>query len=338
MSLIKDVAEKAGVSASTVSLVINNKPGISAQTRERVLATMQELGYVKERTPRSASRQKAQSIQFVLYKKHGLVVADTPFFTHLLEGVETQVKKYGFNLLVSYINEKQGVDAQLQSILHSGCSGLLLLATEMTAKDMQPFLHAGVPVVVLDSYFEEAAVDTVVINNKQGAYLATCHLGEMGNKTIGYLQSSVPINNFYERKDGYKKALKCLRIPYNKEYVFRLGASVDTAYSDMKALLQAGCRLPQAFFADNDVIAMGAIKALREAGVSIPAEVSIVGFDDVPMCEMLDPPLTTIRVPKQYIGMLAVDRLAARMDSLNSVPVKIEVRTELIKRGSVQSR
>ncbi len=335
MSVVKEVAQKSGVSISTVSLVLNNKPGISANTRQRVLAALRALGY-QDYAPRGAGRAKKQSIQLVFYKKHGLVVADTPFFADVLEGVEEQVRKHGYTLSVSYVNEALGVEQQARDILAGGLAGFILLATEMDHKDIGAFAGLGVPFVVLDSYFEEIAQDIVVINNVQGAFLATCHLCEMGHTRIGHLKSRVPINNFYERKDGFKKALSYRKLAHRAEYVFEVGSTMDAAYADMKRHLAAERELPSAFFADNDNIAVGALRAMREAGVRIPEDVSVVGFDDLPVCEMLDVPLTTVRVPKRYIGKLAANRLAEILDGGGEACVKIEVSTDLVRRDSVR--
>ncbi|MEG1926225.1 MAG: LacI family DNA-binding transcriptional regulator [Ruthenibacterium sp.] len=334
MSIIKDIANQTNVSASTVSLVLNNKPGISSATRQRVFEAMNELGY-QDYAPRSAVKSKQRCIQFILYKKHGRIVSDTPFFSNVLEGAEAQVKKNGYNLMVSYIYEAQGVEEQLQNILSTGCVGMILLATEMMYKDLAVFTRSGVPFVVLDSYFEEITADTIVINNVQGAFSATRYLCEKGHSDVGYLESSTPINNFFERKEGYRKALSFCKKTYNSDFVFSVGASVETAYADMKVLLSTGRKLPTAFFADNDIIAIGAIRALREFGLAVPEDISIVGFDDIPMCGMLDVPLTTIRVPKQHIGMLATDRLIHILQNPTGISIKIEVRTELVERSSV---
>ena len=335
MSVIKEVANKSGVSPSTVSLVLNNKPGISPQTRKRVLSALDALGF-HDYIPRGTAKNKKQTIQFVLYKKHGQVVSDTPFFADVLEGVEGQAKKRGYTLCVTYVNERSELSEQISGLAASGCIGFILLATEMNHNDIDVFARLNLPFVVLDSYFEEIDQNIVVINNAQGAFLATCHLCEMGHTSIGHLKSRVPINNFYERKDGYKKALKYRGISYHANTVFELGSSVETAYADMKRHLADGRKLPSAFFADNDIIAIGAIRAMREAGVHIPQDVSVVGFDDIPMCEMLDTPLTTIRVPKRYIGKLALDRLVEILQDGKHAHIKIEVCTELIVRESVR--
>lgn len=333
MSAVRDIAQKSGVSISTVSLVLNNKPGISEATRRRVLEVAGELGY--QTTARSRARAKPANLLFLLYKKHGQIVADTPFFSNVLEGVDAAVKKLGFQLMVTYIEESADIEEQLQKAIGADCSGIILLATEMSRSDLAPFTSKGLPIVVLDSYFEEITEDSVVINNMQGAFTAVLYLFQKGHTQIGHLKSRIAINNFLERKDGFKKALKACKLPYNPQYTFRLGTTIDSAYADMKALLADSPKLPTAFFADNDIIAIGAMRALKEAGYRIPQDVSIIGFDDIPTCELMDPPLTSIRVPKSAIGEIAVSRLASLVEHDPGVRVKIEVRTELAERGSV---
>lgn len=334
MSVIRDIAQHSGVSISTVSLVLNGKPGISEATRRRVLETAAELGY-QDYNPRGKAKGKPSNLQFILYKKHGQVVSDTPFFSNVLEGAEAEVRRLGFQLQITYIDESEGVEQQLQKVVDSGCVGMILLATEMSRADLEPFARTGIPMVVLDSYFEEITEDSVVINNMQGAFTATLYLCQKGHTQVGYLKSKVPINNFLERKDGFKKALKACKVPYNPDYIFRLGTTIESAYADMKALLAASPKLPTAFFADNDIIAIGALRALKEAGYRIPQDVSVIGFDDIPTCELMDPPLSSIRVPKRAIGQLAVTRLVSILENDTGVRLKVEVRTELAERGSV---
>lgn len=339
MSQIKDVAAKAGVSPATVSLVLNNKPGISDETRETVMKAVQELGYTRARKRSApATKKKVRSVQFVLYKKHGLVVADTPFFTYLLEGVETQARKHGLNLLISYIDERAGVENQLQNIVDTGCDGILLLATEMEECDLQPFLNCGIPLVVVDNAMPTCDVDTIRMNNIQGAFDAVQYLADCGLTEIGHLQSSTTIHNFAERRIGYTKALCERGLTENPAYTLRIGSTAESAYSDMRSALESGQPLPQAFFADNDVIALGALRALREAGKNVPEDIALIGFDDVPMCELSTPTLSTVRVEKKYIGCVAVDRLFERMNSPNHPTAHIEIRTTVIPRGSTQKQ
>lgn len=335
MPLVKDIAEKLHVSPSTVSMVLNNKPGISAATRKRVFEAMDELGY-SGYTPRAVEKKRLD-IQFILYKKHGKIVTDTPFFSNLMEGIESQSRKHNYHLSISYITEGSSIEEQLRSSVPAGCQGILLLATEMREKDLLPFRRLGIPMVVVDSYFETFHTDTVVINNVQGAFEATRHLIECGHRQIGYFYSKIPINNFLERRDGYRKALMQFGVPEDPDYEFPIDPNMDGAYNDVNEMLSARKKLPTAFFCDNDNICIGVLKALREHNIRIPEDISLVGFDDIPICEMMEPQITTVHVHKQDLGSLAVDRLSEVIENGSKIDIKIEVSTTLAIRGSVKN-
>ena len=190
--------------------------------------------------------------------------------------------------------------------------------------------------VALDCYYEEINFDTVLINNVQGSYVATSYLIRKGFRRIGYLKSSLPIANFEERADGYFKALRSYNIKKNMDYVLGLSPSMETAYLDMKSLLANDIPLAEAYFADNDLIAAGAMRALSEAGIRIPGDVSIIGFDDIPICNFLSPTLSTMRVEKQNFGMMAVNQLLNRIQNPSGSLVKLALSTELVARESVR--
>jgi LacI family transcriptional regulator len=189
--------------------------------------------------------------------------------------------------------------------------------------------------VVLDSFFPQYRLDTVVINNRQGAWDAADHLVAQGHTQIGYLKSSVPIQNFRERFEGCRACLEYHGLPLRPEWVFLLDPTTmeDSCASFQNSLPK---RLPTAFFADNDIIAMGAMKALALAGLRLPEDVSLVGFDNLPLCAMLHPAMTTVHVPKEQLGRLAVERLLWRMANPEETFVKIEVGGRLTERGSVR--
>ena len=189
------------------------------------------------------------------------------------------------------------------------------------------------PVVLLDTYFEGAPYDSVLINNVQGAYLATSYLIAKYRTQAGYLSSSYPINNFSERADGFYKAIRKSGLSPSRSIVHRLTPSAEGAYSDMLELLDRGEELARCYFADNDLIAAGAMRALTERGKRIPEDIAVVGFDDMPLCAYTSPTLSTVRVPKQEMGKTAAKRLLDKIkDGLP--PVKIEVGTSLIRRTS----
>ena len=205
----------------------------------------------------------------------------------------------------------------------------------MNMLSMQPFAQFKTPIVILDSYFDTLDYDCVLINNIQGAFVATDYLINRRKQQPGYLRSAYSISNFEERADGFYKAIRTNGMSTSKCIVHQLAPSQEGACADMRALIAAGEELAGCYFADNDHIAIGAIHALCEAGYRIPEDIGVVGFDDLPLCEYLSPPLTTIHVPKQYMGETAVARMAQIIEEKSHSPVKIEIETTLIRRKSV---
>lgn len=334
---IKDIAKALSISPATVSMVFNNKPGVGSETRDRVLEYANKIGYQPSRA-RQTHVKSTGSIRFIVYKKTGLIVTDTPFFSALIESIYVEARREHYNLVISYIDSRKDKSDLMKFIKDDPLDGIIILATEMDSDDIKVFGSASVPVVVLDSYFEMEKFDTVVINNVRGAFEATKYLIDCGHTKIGHLKSSVPINNFYEREVGFKKALRHAVIEYDGNYDFFLSPSIDGSYSDMLTELKNGRDLPTAFFADNDIIAFGAMKAMKECGVVLPDDVSIVGFDDIPYSTLIEPHLTTINVYKKRIGILAVKRIMERICGAANELVKIEVGGDLIIRESVAQR
>ncbi len=329
---LEDIAEAVGVSKATVSNALNDRGGVSEKTRQEILVTAENMGYKKFKKKKN---QFEKYIRIILYKKHGFVVSDTPFFLNVIEGIQRQCRQQNYELLISHVSGKDENPAEING--GENVSGYLLLATEMLKEDLRKFNHIDKPLVLLDSYFQYEDYDYVLINNKSAAYKATNYLIDKGHQEIGYLHSSKYINNFKFRKIGFKKALQDSDIDINKDYWYQIEPTLEGSYRDMKNQLnQKNKKLPTAFFADNDIIAYGAVKALKENGVKIPEQVSIVGFDDMPYCEITSPKITTIRVFKQYIGKLAVNRLIEKIEEEDQVNQKIEVNCEIVERESVK--
>ncbi len=332
---VKDIAQMLNISPSTVSLVLNDKPGISEATRQKIFGLIDELGYGDMLPKRKENIRSNKSIGFLIYKKSGRLVSDTQFFSELIQGIDIRCRSYGYKLMVTYINEADSPEDHIKSFTGDDCEGIILLATEMDSKDFDYFEEIGLPCVVLDSYFERVNYDCIVINNVQGAFEATNYLAKMGHKNIGYLRSSYRVNNFRERYEGFAKALRHNKLKENHDFVLELGSLMETSYEAMKAHLENKIPIPTAYFAENDLVALGAIKALREAGFKVPEDISVIGFDNIPLSSILEPHLATIHVPKQRLGMLAVDRLVTRLSESPEEFVKIEVGTTLMERESV---
>jgi LacI family transcriptional regulator len=329
----KELAAMLNLSEAAVSMALRNKPGVSTGTRKMVLEAADRHGYDFTKTIKT--QKPSKHITFVLYKRQGAVVGDTPFFSALSEGIESACAGADYKLHVSYIHKDDDVQKKIDEIIYSDSAGIVLLGTEMQLEDFRPFANLRTPLVLLDVYFDSIEYDCVLINNIQGAYIATNYLISRIKKQPGYLRSSYPIGNFSERADGFYKAVRHNGMSVSKSIVHRLTPSVEGALADMLQLLEQGEELACGYFADNDMIAIGAMKAFQKHGIRIPEDIALIGFDDLPMAVYLEPSLTTINVPKEYIGEMAVKRLIEIMGAKNHLPVKIEVSTKLKKRRSV---
>lgn len=332
-STIKSISQLAGVSASTVSNVLNGKKSASKETTDRIVSIAKELGYLGA----SSGAVSIETVYFVFYKKHGLVLTDTPFFTSLMEGIERGCRTNNCKMQVYNINVSEGdVRPKTEQLLSEKNAGIIVMATEMSAEDARLFKEAQIPLVMLDGWLEDFNFDSVLINNSDAAYKAVRYLAELGHRKIGYLKSSVLINNFYYRSTGFKRALEKSNLgQVCEDYIVELPPAMDGAYRGMTDYLKSKPQLPTAFFADNDNIAIGAIKAMAEQGIRMPEQVSVIGMDDMPFCEVSTPRLTTMRVFKEAMGELAVTKLMDIARSHYPVPIKTQVGTELIVRESV---
>lgn len=294
---IRDLAKQLGVSTATISMALNNRPGISPETRQRVQEAVRESGYNLDRLTGTPGKKRG-NMELVIYKKTGRVVGDTPFFSSLIESIEQEAAAAGYQLGIRYM----GPDTPLTGL----AGGVILLATEMDETDLEPFLSLGLPLVALDNSFQGSDVNSVAIDNAGGTGRATMHLISLGHERIGYLASSDRIRNFEERFSGYQNALA--RAGLEPAEVISLPANMDGARQGMQNRLADHSVSCTAFVADNDLIAMGAMMELRERCV-IGRDLSVIGFDDLPFSRICDPQLSTLRVYHDALGRTAVRRL-----------------------------
>lgn len=334
----KEIAKKLGISAATVSLVINDKPGVSERTRKKVLYMMKENGYIPALVP-IHKKSKNGNIRFILYKRYSEALGGTAFFSELVEGIDREARILGYNLSVTYIDEQlDDIGAIMKMIKQEKPDGLLVLATELQRTDIVRFNELQIPLVVLDNFFEEDSGNYVCIDNFAGAYSAGKYLLHMGHKKIGYIHSSVKINNFNIRMQGIKKAIREDGLELLPEHMFCVdsNAKEESIYQQLVRVMKTK-KAPTAVFADNDTLAHGAIQALKANGIFVPRDLSVIGFDDMPFCEMMDPKLTTVHVYRDRIGCLSMRRLAEIIEEKPSEHIKNIVGTELVIRESVSS-
>lgn len=331
----KDIAKQLGVSTATLSLVINGKPGISDKTRKKVIQRLNELGYSDMIQQKEEAVKESKTIGFVLYKSNGQLLGLNSFFPLILDGIELTARQYGYNLLIINV-EKQEIEKQIEYIKEANCAGIVVFATEMEDKEYY-FDELNTPFVLFDNYFKNKEINSVKVNNEQGTYLLVKYLYEMGHRKIGYLDSGIPINSFKERQNCAFEAMKSFNMNDNRRYVFEIGYPHEKAEIGMLDILAKHDKdnLPTAFLSDNDLVAAGAIRAIKKLGYKIPQDFSIVGYDDRPICTLVEPQLTTIQLPRESFGAEAVEQLIRIIQGEKKACTKVEINGKLIVRDTV---
>lgn len=339
----KDLAKTIGVSEATLSLVLNGKPGISQKTREKVERKIRELGFdhmLRKDTAAAAAegiQQAAKVIAFVLFKENGKLLGSNTFFPLILEGIESSARRKGYSLSIINI-EKTNLDAELSYISDSNCSGFVIFATEMHEEVISRFESLGIPFVIFDNEFFDREINCVKVNNRQGTHLAVRHLYEMGHTNIGYLSSGLEINSFKEREKAALDAIRSFGLKVGNSSVYTIGYPHEHAEEGMDALLEkvSADQLPTAFLADNDLVSIGAIRSLKKHGYRVPEDFSFVGFDDRPICTLIEPALTTVQLPRELFGAEAVNLLIRQLEENLTSCLTVEINSRLIIRDSVK--
>jgi LacI family transcriptional regulator len=328
---IRDIAEAAGVSAATVSLVLNGKGDISGVTRAKVLEAVASLNYVP-RTSKSTA-EPGETLRFLKIAKHGHTVNrdHSVFISDYIDGMSAEATRRNYTLeVVSF--EGQPISSVAESLAGSPISGVVALGTELTEGDIRLIQGLGYPTVFIDTFFDVIDANFVDMNNEDAVFKVLSRFHQQGFRRISFVASHVETTNFKLRRDAFFKNMARLGLTVDD---LSVESTYDGAYSDTRQLLADGLDLAECYFCTNDIIAYGFIRALREHGLKIPDDVSIIGFDNLPQSATMDPGLTTIEVSKRKIGYLAVTILDDLINSAEPQPsVKIQVGADLVLRGS----
>lgn len=334
-----DIAKKLDISVAAVSMALNAKKGVSDETRALVMQTAMEMGY-KIKSSQCSNEDSAHKkyLQLIRLKKHGLVATDTAFFAEVVEGIEAAAKKAGYQLLISnfYVNE---LDKDAYELVdYDNADGVIIFATELGSEDVAFMRRINKKIVILDNFFVDHGWDAILMNNHGAAFQAIDHFYKKGHKRIGYLRSNTSMYNFEKRYQGYEESMKSMNLDINSDYILSLEPTLAGAQRDMSVLLEKMDLnvLPTAFLADNDIIAAGAINAMKMSGIRVPQDVSVIGIDDMPFCQMMESKLTTIRIFKHEMGQEAVELLQKIKNHDGHYTQKIEINTELVERESVK--
>jgi LacI family transcriptional regulator len=327
VATIKQVAQSANVSTATVSRVLNKNPRVKSELRKRVERAIVELDYSPSRVARMMRVHKSQVI--------GLIISDivNPFFTALVRAVEDVAHENGFTLLLGNSDENSAKEQMYFEVLaEERVAGIIIVPS--CSDDCSYLRHCHVPLVAVDRKIEGMDIDTVVLDNVLGAYLATNHLLELGHRRIGLIGAPAYVSVGLERRQGYEKALLKHGLAID-ESLIRLGDFKERGgYQATRELLLLDQR-PTALFAANNLMTLGALRALQEAHVAVPQDMSVVGFDDFHWGSLMQPSLTSVRQPTYQIGQVAAQLLMRRLqDGPAPAPELVVLSPELMIRNS----
>ncbi len=328
---ISRVANEAGVSTQTVSRVVNNRPDVSPETRKRVQQIIAQLGYQPSAIARSLVSKRTHTL--------GLITADFSdyFFTQVIAGAEVEARRHGyFFMLCSTERNPNDEPEYIRLLAERHVDGMLFArpSTESDNRHLVDLLREEVPVVTTAYHLPGVALTVVDVDNVDGARQATRCLVASGRRPIAMIKGPARWKSVADRTEGYTLALQEAGLAGDPSLVAEGDWSYESGYQALRELLASGQPF-SGLFAQNDRMAIGAIRALREAGRRVPEEVSVVGYDDIPVAEFFDPPLTTIRQPMREVGETATRLLIQVIEEGNAIQgQEVLLKTELIRRGS----
>src|SRR5216683_2047612 len=325
---IRDVAARASVSAATVSRVLNGHADVGADYRERVLAAVSDLGY-RPSGPARSLRTRAAAVL-------GIIISDVtnPFFTAMVRGVEDVAQQGGYSVILANTDEDLAKEQRyLEVAAAEQMAGVVLAPASSTQTRIDVLDERGIPVVTVDRRLRTADLDSVTVNNHKAAREATLHLLEQGCRTVAIIAGLARTTTGSQRLAGYKAALRDAGHAIDPELIAHADFRVDGGYEATRALLRGGHR-PDGLFSSNNLMTIGALEALSEADIDIPAEVALVGFDDSNWATALRPPLTAVAQPTYEIGQAAARLLLERVGGAESQPRNITLSATLVVRGS----
>ncbi|KAB8140033.1 LacI family transcriptional regulator [Chloroflexia bacterium SDU3-3] len=321
----REIAELAGVSISTVSRVLSSAPGISEAVQQRVLAAAAQLGYQRG-TARPASRIQNITLLTSLQLAPGL----DPFHAAVLSGVEQAAAQEGLHLSYASVG---GPDSTLDRLRQNAVDGLLLLSID-EPELIDQITALALPTVMINVDHRELPIDAFLPDNRLGALLAMRHLIACGHRRILHI-TSLQRRTIRRRAEAYQVALAEAGIAYDPQLVLDIPINAESSYEAMRQRLAKKQLDFTAVFCANDLAAMGVMRAVQEAGLRIPHDLSVVGFDDIATSAYLSPPLTTVRIEAAELAALAVRRLIERAAAPERTSIRVSLACRLIERQSV---
>jgi len=331
----KDVAEKVGVSRTTVSLVLNNVQGIqiSPETRQKVIDAAKELGYVPDATAQALVSRQTKAIGLVLTRSQHHIATDA-FLPKIISGLLTTAKKHNIRMLVDWVETEHQESAYFELARAKRIDGMILSTPRLNDDALKSLENVDTPTVMMGS-IADSKLPFVDVDNTKAAERATSYLVGLGHRDIACISNAPPeYTAAPERVMGFKNVLSQMDIPINEDLIRYADFDPESGYECMQSLMQTGEKFTAVFVA-SDNVAIGAKSALREAGWRIPDDISLIGFDDIPWAKYSDPPLTTVKLPAESLAQSACTLLLDLIKNKGGeIQNQVILDTELIIRKS----
>ncbi|AKQ45178.1 LacI family transcriptional regulator [Rufibacter radiotolerans] len=329
---IYDIARELNLSPTTISRALNDHPAVNKKTKQRISDAAAQMGYRSNFFASNLRKQHTNTI--------GLIVPrlDSPFHSAVISGIEKVLNEEGYNLIISQSLETfQKEKSNAKTMFDSRVDGLLV-SLSFETEDLQhfePFINRGIPVVFYDRVAEHRNCTNIVIDNLQAAHKATSHLIEQGCTNIVHITGNLKRNVYADRLKGFKYALLDHGLPFSEDQVI-LGEMTEAAGQKAASQILAMSPRPDGIFVSNDTCAVSCIKALKQAGLSVPQDIAVIGFNNDAISRVIEPNLTTITNPGQEMGEVAVKVLLLQINGTGErIPGNtINLRSELIVRES----
>ena len=335
---IRRLAEACGVSIGTVSRALNGYADVSPETRELIIRLARELDYTPAAAARSLKTQRSHVIGVFLETGEGHPDLQHPFFHEVLVGLKNTIGTSGYDLLLFAAESpgnRYGTHSYLKRSQHHNVEGVVLMGTDPEDPEVRRLVRSELPTVGVDVALEGPATTYVISDNVDGASRAVRHFHSLGHRRIATITGMVETRTGADRLRGYRQALQACGLAYRDEYVAYGDFYVESGRRAMADLLSLD-EPPTAVFAASDMMALGAIRAVGDAGLNVPADVSVIGFDDIQLADHMNPPLTTVRQDKAGLGVAAGSALVRLIDGEQTDSTVLPV--ELVRRGSTRPR
>lgn len=335
---LAQLAARLNVSPASVSIVRQGRPGVSDATRRRIQSALKANGYSylpytpEQSAPTGKPDGSPQYIRLLKYYRSALLTdKNEGFVDAIIDAIDAVARTRNYTLVFSSLSSDE-FDQRLPELAADSCIGLLVIATEMECEEIEKLRILRVPIVVLDCDHPALPFSSVTMNNRDLAYAAVAQLRTLGE--VGYLCSSIRTGNFKARGNGYREALHDFGLPEREELCFSVTPGLNAACEDMNRLLDAGRKLPPALFADNDVIAIGAMRAMQAHGYQLPQDVNIIGVDNTMLSQICIPALSSIQISCAALGEQAIQLLLDQIADPSGEQLHIHIGSRFIARES----